>query len=197
MKPARLVSAFVLILCATAHATVVNVNARVSGAQPGPFVNGSYSFWHDPFNTVPLSLAAGAYDFQIVDPATDSSALYTAWSYNSPFITNYLVFLSTDPTHELFDGAVSDSVLRFSAQAAFDATVAAGKEKTTFSFADPVTLLFAIPDNIVGDNQAGISISVLPASPTAAPEPAAYILLVLGLLGMAMIAVMLRHELAT
>ena len=161
-------SLFLVACCAAAQGATININALASGAQPGP----RQAFWHDPFNAVSLNLSAGTYDFQIVDPPIDSSATYTAWSYNTPFITNYLVFLSTDLTHELFDGAVSDAVIRTTAQSAFNATVAAGNDKTTFTFATPVTLLFAVPDNVLADNQAGVSVRVQPGAVNAIPEPA-------------------------
>lgn len=169
MKLSKIGTFLCLLACGiTAQGTTINIDARASGAQPGP----RQTFWHDPFNAVSLSLAAGTYDFQLVDPAIDSSATYTAWSYNSPFITNYLVFLSTDLTHELFSGAVSDAVIRTTAQAAFDATVASGNDKTTFTFATPVTLLFAVPDNLLSDNQAGVSVLVQPSGVLPTPEPA-------------------------
>lgn len=161
-----------------AYGTVVNVNARVSGSQPGP----NQAFWHDPFNAVSLSLSAGTHTFQIVDPILDNSAQFTAWTFNAPFITNYLVFLSTDLTHEFFDGAVSDNIFRGTAQSAFDATVAAGHDKATLTFATPVTLLFAVPDNILSDNQGGVSISVdAPVGTATTPEPASFVLLASGL----------------
>lgn len=169
-----------LALLAAAHeasAQLVNLNARVSGAVAGP----NQSYWANPFNAVSLTLSPGEYDFTLVDPAISSGALYTAWTYNAPWITNYLVFDSTNLSHELFDGAVSTSSST-TALAAFNATVAAGHNVTTYTFATTTTLLFAIPDNIVSDNNGGVSIEVSPtvvAPPepppaSAVPEPSTY-----------------------
>jgi hypothetical protein len=175
-----LTGAFALPLANVSHAQLVNINARASGAQPVP----NQTFWFNPFNAVSLSLAAGEYNFTIVDPAINSGAAFTAWTYNAPWITNYLVFDSTNLTHELFMGAVSGSAFVGTAQAAFNATVAAGHDVTTFTLPTAETLLFVIPDNIVSDNAGGISIDITPfvAEPPpppppqtgAVPEPATY-----------------------
>ena len=161
-------------------AQIVNINARVSGSQPGGI---NQAFWLNPFNAVSLSLAAGTYDFTIVDPAMNSGATFTAWTYNAPWITNYVVFDSTNLTHDLFMGAVSLGSSS-NAQAAFNATVAAGNETTVFTLPTAMTLLFAVPDNILSDNTGGVSVDITPFVPEppppppgpggAVPEPSAY-----------------------
>jgi hypothetical protein len=162
-----LIGTFALATANVSHAQIVNINARVSGAQPGLH----QTFWLNPFNAVSLSLAAGTYDFTLVDPAIISGATFTAWTYNAPWITNYLVFDSTDLTHELFVGAVSGPALVTTAQAAFNATVAAGHNVTTFTLPTAETLLFTLPDNILGDNTGGVSIDVTPAVSEPPPPP--------------------------
>jgi hypothetical protein len=149
---------------------IVNINARVSGSQP---FNQTQTIWSSPFNTVSLTLAAGTYDFTLIDPAINSGATYTAWTYNAPWITNYVVFDSTDLTHDLFMGAVSGPAFVANAQAAFNATVAAGHNVTTFTLPTTETLLFAVPDNILSDNAGGVSIAITPfvAEPPPAPPP--------------------------
>jgi hypothetical protein len=164
-----LIGTFAVATANVSHAQLVNINARVSGAQPGLH----QTFWFSPFNAVSLSLAAGTYDFTLVDPTLNSGAAFTAWTYNAPWVTNYLVFDSTDLTHELFMGAVSGPALVTTAQAAFNATVAAGHNVTTFTLPTAETLLFTIPDNILSDNTGGVSIDVTPfvAEPPPPPPP--------------------------
>jgi len=159
------------IALATANisrAQIVNINARVSGAQT---LDPAKTIWFNPFNAVSLSLAAGTYDFTLVDPAIMSGATFTAWTYNAPWITNYLVFDSTDLTHQLFIGAVSGPAFVGTAQAAFNATVAAGNNVTTFTLPTAETLLFVVPDNIVSDNTGGVSIDITPAVTEPPPPP--------------------------
>jgi len=186
-----LTGVFALATANVSHAQLVNINARVSGAQP---INQAQTIWGAPFNAVSLSLAAGTYKATLVDPAIDSGAAFTAWTYNAPWITNYLVFDSANLTEQLFMGAVSGSAFVANAQAAFNATVAAGHNVTTFTLPTAETLLFTVPDNILSDNTGGVSIDITPfvAEPPppppppqtgAVPEPSTY-----GLIGAVLLA---------
>ena len=163
-----LTGVFALATANVSHAQLVNINARVSGAQP---INQAQTIWGAPFNAVSLSLAAGTYKATLVDPAIDSGAAFTAWTYNAPWITNYLVFDSANLTEQLFMGAGSGSAFVANAQAAFNATVAAGHNVTTFTLPTAETLLFTVPDNILSDNTGGVSIDVTPFVEEPPPPP--------------------------
>jgi len=77
-------------------------------------------------------LLYGTYTFSVVNPSLNAAATYTAWTYNSPWITNYLVFDQADESQDLFGGA------------------------TTYTFAADTTLVFATPDaGVVRNGGAG------------------------------------------
>ncbi len=143
----------------------------------------------------------------MVNPA-DSAALYpsltasqlstidTAWSYNSPFITSYLVFdvsAATNPAQsQLLAGAVSPLGAATAASAYSLAKtsgyynhlvigdISAGSQVTQYAFDSSKTLIFAIPDNILFDNAAGVSVLISPLSESTAPEPGAMSLMFTG-----------------
>lgn len=120
---------------------------------------------------------------------TQLSQVYTGWTFNSPWTENYFAFRSTalsDPNEfQLFDGAFDPAASTYaSAQAAYDGTLANGffdqvrpappgragispsDYQTTYTFNATTTVLFVIPDNILGDNAGGVSVVI-----TAVPEP--------------------------
>lgn len=188
-----------------ADTNLVNIDARAHGAG-NYFPDATQSLWYQPTPTAPsLTLPAGTYRFRIVNP-TDAAAMYpaltapqlakiyTGWTYNSPWIENYMVFKSTavsNPSeHQIFDGAL-DAFGYSSAAAAYAGNIAnvsynkirpappgrAGGPATyltEWTFTAPTTLLFVIPDNGLGDNNGGVSVlvtSVAPGPLVATPLP--------------------------
>lgn len=180
---------------------IANINARADGAQLY-----NQDVWHSPFSTTgslpSITLPAGSYRFRIVNPADAASLfpaltgaqqaeIYTGWTYNTPWIENYLVFNAADTTTgQFFDGAGA-AVGYGSAAAAYggaftDAANQPGDTDGSFNniryatragvtLDNPLvvlpvttTLLFAVPDNGVFDNGGGVSVLV-----SGVPEPAA------------------------
>ena len=180
-----------------ADTTIVNIDARADGA--GAYSSDTaQSFWYQPTPTAPsITLPAGTYRFRVIDRKDAASRypkltpaqldlIYTAWSYNSPWTENYLVFRDTalgDPTeHQLFDGAPfrPDDPAYSSPQEAYDATVANGSYnkirpappgragtaadfQAHYTFSKQTTLVFVIPDYGLFDNSGGVSVVVSPA----------------------------------
>ncbi len=123
--------------------------------------------------------------------------MFTAWTYNSPWGTDYLAFdvsaASNSAQAQLFAGAVVPFALRSSygnATDAFNAAVTGGYDDeivtgpegryhgttaTQFTFAAVQTLIFAVPDYNLNDNGGGVSVLITPV-----PEPAALWLLAVG-----------------
>jgi hypothetical protein len=184
-----------------ANTAIIDISATADGAAA---FNGNQTLWFRPFNTsnnlLEYTVQPGTYDFRIVDPA-DAGALFpsltagqlgqifTAWTFNAPWITTYLVFDAAAATNanlsQLFAGAVSPAIAS-NATAAYNAAINggyfdqivlgatnSGNVQTTFQFTQAETLIFAIPDNILSDNTGGVSVLISPATagPTA-PEPA-------------------------
>jgi hypothetical protein len=109
-----------------ANTAIVNIDSRADGAAA---FNATQSLWFRPFNTggslLEYTVQPGTYEFRAVNP-TDAGALFpaltasqlatifTAWTFNSPFITNYLVFdvaAATDASRsQLYAGAISPAV---------------------------------------------------------------------------------------
>ena len=122
--------------------------ANISGTQDGAadYSGPNQASWYAPFytggatNLVELTLQPGGYNFRVVDPAdvlalfpsltpAQTSQIYTGWTYNSPWVTDYLVFDSAAATNnlipQLFDGAF-DTRSYTSPQAAYNGVVADG-----------------------------------------------------------------------
>ena len=196
----------VLLLCHTSHAwagsvitaslpagtAIVNIDAQQDGTAN---YNGDQSLFYSPFSTqgaaslLTLPVTAGTYTFTIIDPADAAvqfplltaaqlGTLYTAWTYNSPWITDYMVFdisAATNPNiPQLFDGS-PDPTSFGDAQSAYNDAVANGYANeiragptgrdgtvftTTYTVAADTTLVFAVPDNGLYDNSGGVSVVV-------------------------------------
>ena len=173
------------------NTAIVNINGQADGAAA---YNGDQSLWYQPFSigTLPeLTVPPGTYSFRIVDPAdaarlypglstAQTNQIYTAWTYNSPWVEDYLVYdssaLGNNSIPQIFDGA-PDPVSSGSAQAAYDHAVAtgyynkirtgpSGRDGTVFTnnytFTNATTLVFVIPDYDVYDNGGGVSVLVSP-----------------------------------
>jgi hypothetical protein len=191
----RFAFAGTIITNLTDGAAIVNIDARVDGSDLI-----SQALWRSPFSTggpsqlLRLNVTPGMYQFVIIDP-TDAKALFpsltsietnqifTAWTYNSPWITDYLVFDSAAATnntiYQLFDGAFG--VRSFNnASNAYHGMIADGYADvlrvgplgrnstnyvTHYTFTNDATLIFVIPDNILSDNNGGVSVLVRPVVP--------------------------------
>ena len=184
-----------------ANTAIINIDATKDGAN---LSNGGQTLWYAPFSTVnsllEYTVTAGTYRFRIVNPAdaaqlypalttAQTSQIFTAWTFNTPWLTDYLVFKSaaaTDSTiAQLFDGAYTNDYNTgpwyANAATAYDAAIGNGcfnkirpgaqgrygtNLTTSYTFTNTTTLIFVIPDNILGDNFGGVSVLV---SPVAAP----------------------------
>ena len=188
-----------------ANTAIVNIDARADGAAS---YNGDQSLWYQPFNSgsaLPqLTLPAGTYQFRVINPADAASLypaltlvqtnqIYTAWTFNSPWVEDYLVYDSSALTNssvpQLFDGAPPASFFGSPLQAYNDAltnsyyngnvgtngyynilrTGPLGRASTIFTnrytFTNAATLVFVIPDYGLGDNNGGVSVLVTLITP--------------------------------
>jgi hypothetical protein len=178
------------------NSVIINIDATRDGAANygGP----NQAFWYQPFETggtpPAYTFPAGTYSFTVLDPADAAallpaltpgqlSQLYTAWTYNSPWIEDYVVFdgaaLSNNSLPQIFDGA-PDPTGFGNPTAAYNDAVANhyttlirpgpdGRAGTTFTNSYTITnasqtLVFVIPDYALSDNQGGVSILVAPLS---------------------------------
>ncbi len=179
-----------------ANTAIININA----AQDGSAVyNGNQSLWYQPFSTggaaqlLEYTVQPGTYSFRLINPAdaarlfpaltTDqTNQIFSSWTYNSPWITDYLVFDGAAAMNtslaQLFDGSPDPSSYD-SSTAAYNSAVAggyydrirtgpAGRAGTVFTnaytFSTAETLAFAVPDNALGDNHGGVSVLIVPAT---------------------------------
>lgn len=186
--------------------SIVNIDARADGAADY-HLDPLQSFWYKPINGVELSLMPGTYEFRVINPSDAASLypnlspaqlsqIYTAWTYNLPWLTNYLVFNKTASTNssefQLFDGAVAPGLTGntfSSATAAYEGIIANGYYNqirpappgragtaadylTQWTFTEPTTALFVIPDYLLSDNTGGVSVAVTSvANSKSVPEP--------------------------
>jgi len=199
----------------TANLPANNVIVNISGTQDGAANYGgpNQAYWYHPFPTggaaqlLEYTLSAGTYGFRVIDPADalkmfpslasiQLNQMYTAWTYNSPWVTDYVVFDSAAATNsslpQLFDGAFSNTNLIWytypNATNAYNAAIAGGFYNlirsgingrqgtngqsgtvisTSYTFNTNTTLIFAVPDYQLGDNNGGVSVLISPATATA------------------------------
>ncbi len=132
---------------------------------------------------------------RVIDPAdavaafpaltqAQQNSMWTAWTFNSPWVDDFLVFDSIAATNsqtQLFSGATGSGGPG-NAAAAYANVIAGGLENNlAFQYrnATPLktvtipaqgtgaeTLLFAVPDSDLNDNQSGVSILIAPATST-------------------------------
>jgi hypothetical protein len=209
------------------NTAIINIDGRADGAasytfdSPGDF----QTRWYQPFNTsgnlLEYTVQPGTYKLRVIDPAdakalypsltsTQASQIYTAWTYNSPWITNYLVFddsaKNNSAESQLIYGAIgydpNRGGLNFpNATAAYQAAITgnggtltpwyneffAGEAfhsplVTQYTFTSPETLIFAVPDYFLPDNNGGVSVLITPAV-SSVPEPAGLALASVVLIG--------------
>ena len=173
---------------------IINIDARADGAAS---FNGDQSLWYHPFNTsgtlLEYPIPSGTYSFRVVNPADaerlfpsltaqQTNQIYSAWTYNSPWILNYLVFASAAATNysipQLFDGDpewppygnATDAYNGSIAHGTYDQIRVGplGRASTnitySYTFTNNTTLIFAVPDYGLYDNAGGVSVLVAPAS---------------------------------
>lgn len=192
---------------------------NISGTSGTPTVGGNgaavsggtnQNLWYQPFNTaqqlLEYTMQPGTYTMRVINP-TDAAALFpslgrtqidsiwSAWSYNTPFITDFLVFDSSAASNsqqsQLFSVAGPSSGAADAATAYSNAVngyvngnsvqvppflnaIAVGTRdatpQNTITF--PLTgteqqnIIFAVPDNQLSDNVAGVSVLIAPATST-------------------------------
>ncbi len=184
---------------------IVNIDARADGAASSA---NNFSDWFQPFaNDVSITLTPGTYTFGIVDP-TDAVASFPtltsaqlgtingAWTYNSPWLTDYMVFdqsaLNDSNQTQLFSGAVATQSFTNPADSYAAAKTgnyrdllhispggrANGTLARSYTLTKTQTLLFAIPDQGVDDNAGGVSVVVTKFQAT--PEPAPFAAVAIG-----------------
>jgi hypothetical protein len=197
-----------------AGTTIVNVDATTDGCITYDGSHPSQPYWFGPSAGSPsLTVLPGTYTFRVIDPNDASAAypaltsgqlsqIYTAWTYNSPWIENYMVFNNTAVAniseYQIFDGADTPPGLTntSSPSAAYSSVGAAGYlDKirpappgragqspsdfvSSWTFAVPTTLRFVIPDNVLSDNGGGVSVVV-----TQVPEPSTAVLALVSCVG--------------
>ena len=188
------------------NTAIINIDARADGAGSN---NGDQSLFYQPFNVngpaqlLTYTVTPGTYNFQVINPAdaaeeftaltaAQTNQIYTAWTFNSPWVTDYLVFDSPAATNaaipQLFDGAFSnlkggnDNFILYSTPSnAYSGAISGGfynlirtaatggrdstNDVTSYTFTSTNTLIFAVPDPGVGDNLGGVSVLVSPQPP--------------------------------
>src|SRR2546423_793777 len=106
-----------------ADTAIINISGTQDGAAS---YNSDQSLWYHPFYTagatklVKYTVSPGTYNFRAINPADAAtyfpalisaqiSQIFTAWTYNSPWILDYLVFDAAAETNfsipQLFDGS--------------------------------------------------------------------------------------------
>jgi hypothetical protein len=193
-------------LCGTVITTNLpagTVIVNVDGGQDGAATwNSGQDSWFHPFFTggatalLQYTIQPGTYTFTLTDPtlaatqfpaltAAQRSQMFTAWTYNSPWVTDYFVWDTAGATNfsipQIFAGAIRPAPRiagEASAAAAFNHAVAndyddnvtkqpggrnTGVRTNQYTFTTTETLTFGIPDNILNDNNGGVSVVIAPA----------------------------------
>ena len=187
-----------------ANTAIVNISGTQDGAAS---YNSDQSLWYQPFNTggtlLEYTVQPGAYGFRVVNPAdaarlfpaltpAQTNQIFTAWTYNSPWIEDYLVFDGAAATNsalpQIFDG--DPEWPPYSAAAdAYNASLTngtynqlrvgpLGRDSTnlvySYTFTVAETLIFVVPDYALSDNAGGVSVLISPInSPLLAIVPGA------------------------
>ena len=124
---------------------IIGVDGRADGA--ANFSGPGQDDWYQPFNVsgnlLEYTFQPGTYTFRVID-STDASAMFPkltstqlgeigngAWTYNSPWITQYMAWdvsaVNNAAEHQLFTGSVDPSLTDYgSAGAAYQAAITGG-----------------------------------------------------------------------
>src|ERR1019366_2376604 len=109
-----------------------------------------------------------------------TNSIFTAWTYNSPYTTAALVFdssaVSNPSQNQLFSvaelaGSVTTPLAAYTLDVSegFYHQIFVGSRgatpQNTFTFANPTTLIFAVPDSQLGDNAGGVSVLIAAVAP--------------------------------
>jgi len=197
--------------------TIVNIGGTTDGA--AAFSGSGQDLWYQPFNTgsqlLEVTLQPGTYSFRLLNQSdaasqfpsltgTQLAEIGGAWTFNSPWTTDYMVFDSSAATNatesQLFSGAINASGATFSSAAtAYSAAIAGGYYNqivvdggrytgttvSQYTIAATETLIFVVPDYFLPDNNGIDSVLISPVSSGAgAPEPATWGLLGAGIAAM-------------
>jgi hypothetical protein len=171
------------------NTAIVNISGTQYGAGSYSGTGQAYWYQPFAATAGPLleyTIQPGTYTFRVVDPAdaqtiypaltqAQASNIFTGWTYNSPWIETYLVFDSSAASNsgvsQLFSGADQQPGSN-NAQAAYNLAVSGGyynqisvgsrtaTPTSTYTFANPQTLIFAVPDYALGDNSGGVSVLI-------------------------------------
>jgi hypothetical protein len=192
--PLRLRAGTVITDNLPASTAIINIDGRADGSAA---YNGDQSLWYHPFNVngtlLEYTVQAGTYTFRVVDPAdakalapglttTQTNQIFTAWTYNSPWVEDYLVFDGAAATNtslpQIFDGDPLWPPYGDAADA-YNATVTngtydqirvgpLGRDSTnivySYTFTNAETLIFVVPDYELSDNSGGVSVLISPAN---------------------------------
>jgi len=172
-----------------ANTAIVNIDGRADGAAS---FDGGQTHWFHPFNTggnlLQCTVQAGTYAFRPINPADaaarfpaltsgQTNQIYTAWTYNSPWILDYLVFDSSAATNfsvpQFFDGAqdigYGNAIAAYTnafLRGTYNQLHTAGRLGTNiayrYTFTNTTTLIFVVPDYDLSDNGGGVSVLVFP-----------------------------------
>jgi hypothetical protein len=166
-----------------ARAAIVNINGAVSGYYPVADPVAGFT------NPLQLTLDAGTYT---ISDAFGSGGLYNAYNqhltYPDDWYWDYVVG----------DAATGAVLLQVGPNVAFQTEAqaeAAGLDlpPATLTLSATATLDFAVYDKFVPDNTGGISLTLVPATTIAAPEPSGLGLMLVALVGLGFVA-MCRHS---
>jgi len=191
-----------------AGVSIVNVDGRADGSTT--FSNDApQSFWYGPtasaVTTASLAVVPGTYTFRVISPAdaaiqfplltpAQRAQMFTAWTYNSPWTTNYMAFttaaVGNTTVSQIFDGGSVPAGVSYNTSSpanAYASLISSGYDNNlrlappgragttvadfaseSYTFTSPTTVIFAVPDNGLSDNNGGVSIVVSAPEPTSA-----------------------------
>jgi hypothetical protein len=194
LSPAAAQAGSVITANLPPRTAIVNIDARQDGALN---YDGPQDKWYRPFSSLgagsllTYTIEPGVYRLIIINPTlaaqqfpalttTQLNSMYTAWTYNSPWITNYMAWDIAAATNfslqQILSGATGTAGFG-NAQAAFDAAYAnnyadelklppggrlTGVPARRISFPSAQTLVFGIPDPGLFDNAGGVSVLISP-----------------------------------
>jgi hypothetical protein len=216
-----------------AGSLIINISGTADGAASyGGSTSGlsvigtNQDDWYQPFNVggnlLENTFPAGTYNFRIINQSTAQTMFPSltagqiseistgAWTYNTPWVTDWLAFdssaASNSSEHQLFAGAVTPEAPGTTGWdgAGYDNSTDAyneaindgdyneivtgagrytGTVQSSYTFAAPQTLIFVVADYDVGDNAGSVSVLATPV-----PEP-----VTLGFFAMSALALRLRR----
>lgn len=166
-----------------------------------------------------VTVQPGTYSFRVVNQADAASLFPSltsaqlgqiggAWTYNSPWATDYLAFdmsaVGNSSQHQLFTGAVTDNGYGYGTAAiAYQQALSngyynqivtgsgryTGSTATSYTFTTAQTLVFAVPDYYLPDNNGIISVVI-----ASVPEPSGLLMMCAALVGMVGVTVFRRRR---